>query len=122
MAFCSTLGSTDHHPDPLAELGRLVRVKQALDHDEDAYTLLLDGNAPGALDAVDTGLRLAPGEPDLLVSRALTLARLGHTDDARAIVAGLVDARPGLASLLRACQQRDLLPFIDAATLDSLLS
>jgi uncharacterized Ntn-hydrolase superfamily protein len=111
----------DHHPDPLGELGRLLRVAQSQEQDTIAGDKLLSGDPAGALVAIDTGLRLVPGDPELLANRACALIGLGRIDEAKAIVGQIVAAQPGWAKTLRALEQRKLLPFIDDTILASLL-
>lgn len=111
----------DHHPAPLDELERLVHLAQSRQHDERAFELLESGDPAAALDAADTGLALAPGDADLLLTRACSLVALGHYEAARSILVELIDVQPGWADALRAFSRRGLLGAIDLTTLERLL-
>jgi uncharacterized Ntn-hydrolase superfamily protein len=111
----------DHHPTPLDELERLVHLALSYQHDERAFELLESGDPEAALDAVDAGLALAPGDAELLLTRACALVALGHHEEARSIIVELVDVQAGWADTLRAYSRRGLLGPIDPSTLERLL-
>jgi uncharacterized Ntn-hydrolase superfamily protein len=111
----------DHHPAPLDELERLVHLAQSRQYDERALELLESGDPAAALDALDAGLALAPGDADLVLTRAAALVALGRDEEARSIIVEIVDVEAGWADALRAFSRRGLLGPIDPSTLERLL-
>jgi uncharacterized Ntn-hydrolase superfamily protein len=111
----------DHHPTPLDELERLVNLALSYQHDERAFELLESGDPEAALDAVDAGLALAPGDAELLLTRACALVALDHHEEARSNIVEVVDVQAGWADTLRAYSRRGLLGPIDPPTLERLL-
>jgi uncharacterized Ntn-hydrolase superfamily protein len=111
----------DHHPDPLGELARLVRVAEAYHLCDVAEEALVQGDAAGALAGAEAGLALLPGEENLLLSYVSGLVGVGRFDEAAAEVQRLVARRPPWEGVLRAIFDRGLVPLPDGVTFDSLL-
>jgi uncharacterized Ntn-hydrolase superfamily protein len=111
----------DHHPDPLTELARLVRVAEAYHLCDVAEEALVQGDAAGALAGAEAGLALLPGEENLLLSYVSGLVGVGRFDEAAAEVQRLVARRPPWEGVLRAIFDRGLVPLPDGVTFDSLL-
>ncbi|CAA7616215.1 FOG: TPR repeat [Candidatus Terasakiella magnetica] len=71
---------------------------------------LLAGDAVKALAAQDTGLKLVPGSPDLLLDKAVTLAGVGHYQEVVEVLTSLLKSQPNRieAMTLRASAYRYL--------------
>jgi uncharacterized Ntn-hydrolase superfamily protein len=112
----------DHHPDPLGELARLVRVAEAYHLCDVAEEALVAGDAPGALAGSAAGLALLPGEGNLLLSYIGALIGVGQLDEAAGEIQKLVTERPPWEGILRALIERGLVPLPEGVTLDGLLT
>jgi hypothetical protein len=112
----------DHHPDPLGELGRLVRVAEAYHLCDVAEEALVAGDVEAALAGSAAGLALLPGEGNLLLSYIGALIGVGRVDEATAEVQKLVAVRPSWEGILRALIERGLVPLPEGVTLDGLLT
>ena len=111
----------DHHPDPLTELARLVRVAQAYHLCDLAEEALVLGDTPMALARAEEGLSLVPGEENLLLSYIAALAGSGQVGAAAAELQQLVAARPAWEGIFRAIFDRGMVPLPDGVTLATLL-
>ena len=89
----------DDHPEPLAELRRLVELKLAYDLMERADQLELAGDLDGAVAEYRAALATHGDVPELAFWGAITLAKGGATEEARDLLSGL--SHPGWAELLR---------------------
>jgi len=112
----------DHHPQPVEELARLIRVAQAHQEDEKAYGRLKTGDTLGALAAIERGLGLNPGATDLLLSKVIALIGLGRLEEARALTREVLAGQPGWAGVLRYWFEHDELAFIDHDVAETLLA
>jgi len=111
----------DHHPEPLAELARLVQVAEAYHHCDVAEEALVLGDTAVALAGAEAGLALLPGEGNLLLSYIGALIGVGRLDEAASQVQQLVADRPAWVVVLRGITDRGLIPLPDGVTVDSLL-
>ncbi len=111
----------DHHPAPLDELARLIRVAQAQAKDETAWEQMSADDHVAALATIDAGLALTPDDPSLLSSRVCALVGLGRLDEARDIVAAMTAQGPLFADLLRMFAEHGLLTFVDRDSLERVL-
>ncbi|HSJ50730.1 MAG TPA: DUF1028 domain-containing protein [Actinomycetota bacterium] len=98
----------DDHPDPLAELRRLLVLTRSYDRLERAEELELAGDAEAALGERRAAIEGSGGNPEAGFWTAVSLAVQGRTDEARPLVAAAVRADPGWADLLRRLGQRRL--------------
>lgn len=111
----------DHHPDPLAELARLVQVARAYHLADVAEEALVHGNAAGALADAEAGLALLPGDGNMLLNHIGALVAVGRWEEAAAEVRQLVALRPQWEGILRSLVRRGLVPLPDGVTLDAVL-
>jgi uncharacterized Ntn-hydrolase superfamily protein len=112
----------DHHPEPLAELARLVQVAEAYHQCDVAEMALVLGDTAGALAGAGAGLALLPGEGNLLLSYIGALIGVGRLDEAARQVQQLVAERPSWEVVLRGITDRGLIPLPDGVTVDALLA
>jgi uncharacterized Ntn-hydrolase superfamily protein len=113
----------DHHPEPLVELARLVRVAEAYHQCDVAEEALVRGDTAAALAGAEAGLALLPGEGNLLLSYIGALIGVGRLDEAATQVQQLVAGRPAWEVVLRGLfTELGLLPLPDGVTIDGLLS
>jgi uncharacterized Ntn-hydrolase superfamily protein len=112
----------DHHPDPLPELARLVRVGEAYHLCDVAESALVQGDAAGALAGTSAGLALLPGEGNLLLSHIAALAALGRIEEASTEARRLVAERPTWEGVLRSMLQLGLVTLPEGVTLERLLA
>jgi uncharacterized Ntn-hydrolase superfamily protein len=110
----------DHHPDPLGELARLVRVGEAYYLCDVAEEALGRGDVAAALAGAEAGLALLPGEGNLLLSYIAALLGVGRIDEAAAEAQKLVASHPPWEGVLRSLLGT-LLPLPEGVTLDALL-
>jgi uncharacterized Ntn-hydrolase superfamily protein len=110
----------DHHPDPLGELARLVRVGEAYHLCDVAEEALGRGDVAGALAGAEAGLALLPGEGNLLLSYIAALVGVGRIDEAAVEAQKLVASHPPWEGVLRSVLGT-LLPLPEGVTLDMLL-
>jgi uncharacterized Ntn-hydrolase superfamily protein len=87
----------DDHPDPLGELRRLVRLREA-------YRSMLGPPGPS-----DEDLEVLP-ELDRQLARVFSLTAAGELDEARESLAPLLEAEPRWADFIRTLADRELLP------------
>ena len=90
----------DDHPDPLAELRRLVRLRRA-------YRAMRGPPGPTADD-----LEVLP-EVDRVWARISTDTATGRLEEARELLRPLLEAEPRWADLVRSIADRELLPNAD---------
>jgi uncharacterized Ntn-hydrolase superfamily protein len=112
----------DHHPEPLAELARLLQVAEAYHLCDVAEGALIAGDAAAALAGAEAGLALLPGEGNLVLSYIGALIGVGRMDEAKAEVQRLVAVRPPWEGVLRALIARGLVPLPEGVTLDQLFT
>jgi hypothetical protein len=85
----------DEHPEPVAELGRLVRLRRAQLIDRHGFDLLKRGDLPAALDRWAEARALAPDLEELPFWQAAALAfEHGDAAAAESILAPALPAQP----------------------------
>jgi len=97
----------DHHPEPLGELRRLLRLHRAYTTEYEIAGYVESGRLDTAYEAVHNILRLAPDEPYLRYLCALHLGDLhlagplNRREEALSILRNLVEAQPVWLEYLR---------------------
>jgi len=91
----------EDHPEPLAELERLLTLQRAWAHAEEGDRCLEAGDTAVALQELSAAERLAPGNVELRFWRGVTLAEHGHETEARAVLAEVFRTDPKWVELLR---------------------
>jgi hypothetical protein len=84
-------------PERLMERGSKLRAVRLL-----AKNAMVNGQGPLALDYVQKGLELSPGDADLLFTRVRTLYAMGRKDDARSEAERIHNPPPEIAPMLDA--------------------
>ena len=84
----------DDHPDPLTELCRLLRLRQAGDHADRGFTMLWRGDAPAAIDAFAAAVDRAADKPEFRFWQAWALLKAGRTAAAVDSLAALLATAP----------------------------
>ena len=107
----------EDHPDPLAELRRLLTLHEAYARMDEGDATLAAGDQVRASAAYAAALALAPNHVELAFWHAVTLASNGHEPEARAALAPLLAAHPNWAELLRRLPEAGLLAPAVAARL-----
>jgi uncharacterized Ntn-hydrolase superfamily protein len=74
----------DDHPDPIDEIGRLLRLARAFEHGDRAGDLAAAGDMAAALTEYDLAVELTPDDDQMAFWRAGVLAGGGRFDEARA--------------------------------------
>ncbi len=100
----------DDHPDPLAELRRLLRLQRAYAHVDVGDQLAAEGDADGALREYAAAHAAEPGNPELAFWHGAALAANGSEQQATPILREVFDARPGYAELLERLPAAGLFP------------
>jgi len=95
----------DDHPEPLAELRRLVELKGAYERLEAAERLEIAGDLAGALREQQAALAAYPDHAEIAFWTALGLAAAGRLDQARRTIQVAYREHAGWAELLRRLAQ-----------------
>jgi len=100
----------DDHPDPVAELRRLVAVHGAYGHVEVADELAAAGDLEGALAEYAAAHAKQPDNAELAFWHGVTLAANGREDEARELLERAYAERDGWRELLRRLPESGLFP------------
>lgn len=87
----------DDHPDPVAEMARLLDVKRAQNAQGRFVGAATAGSMDQAADALREAMQLAPQSGETRLAAAMACSFQGRQDEARRILRDLFDARPNLA-------------------------
>jgi len=87
----------DDHPDPVEELGRVLRVKRAHNAQSRFVGAATAGEMEEAIEALRQAIELAPQAGETRLAAAMACSFQGQPDEARRILRDLFDARPNLA-------------------------
>jgi uncharacterized Ntn-hydrolase superfamily protein len=109
----------DDHPEPVAELDRLVRKSEVYHQAIGAFEQALNGQAAEGAEALDALDPAALDEPDLLLWKALTLAYAERDAEAAALLRDLQDRAPQFIEAARRFGPAGLMP--DAQVLERVL-
>ena len=91
----------DDHPAPLDELDRLLRLQRGYDQLDVAEERAAAGDLAGAREASAASSRLAPGDDQVLVWRAVGMAAAGLIEPAQALLAAATEANPRWPEFVR---------------------
>jgi uncharacterized Ntn-hydrolase superfamily protein len=111
----------DRSTDPLGELSRLLDAADAFAAYGRAVDQLMSGDATAALQSVDDGLRILPGEANIRFLRSGALLASGQVDAAAAELRALVAAQPSWEVVVRSFAAKGLIAVPDGASIDSIL-
>ena len=111
----------EDHPQPLAELRRLLTLHRAYEHMNEGDTLLGQNRVEDALVEYRSAAQIAPHIPELPFWQAVTLADLGRVEEALPLFRDVFACDPNLATLLERLPAAGLLR-ADPATLARLLA
>lgn len=101
----------DDHPEPLAELDRLLNLHAGYSLLEKGDSLLSGGNFNGAMDSYHEAITFAPENREMRYWKAVALLQKGYRDEAFELLSGLIDERPGWYELLRRLEEAELAHF-----------
>ena len=108
----------DDHPEPLAEIGRLLGLHRAYRLMERANDAAATGDLVSAADAMDRALPLAPDDDQVAFRRGCSLISVGRIDEGRAELERARLANPRWPVFLRRFAAAGFLPddpaFLDA--------
>ncbi|HEY7131979.1 MAG TPA: DUF1028 domain-containing protein [Candidatus Limnocylindrales bacterium] len=105
----------DDHPAPLDELERLVRVHLGYDALARAEELGRSGDLEGAARAGDEASRLAPGDGQIVVWRAIGTAAGGMADAGRMLLIEATATNPRWPEFVRRVAESGAQPELEAA-------
>jgi Flp pilus assembly protein TadD len=100
----------DDHPDPVAEIRRLLAYSRAHQDAHRARAKLTSGDAKAALATLDACCKAYPDDPEFLCLRGLALSALGRFDDARDMVQRAAALQPGWPEFLLRLADSGILP------------
>ena len=100
----------DDHPDPLAELRRLLRMWRAYARADVGDQLAAEGDTAGALREYAAAHAAEPENPELAFWHGAALAAGGSEQEAIPILRKVFDERPGYADLLERLPAAGLFP------------
>jgi uncharacterized Ntn-hydrolase superfamily protein len=108
----------DDHPDPVAELGRLLRLQAAFRLMEEANAASGRGDFPAAVAAMDRAVPLAPDDDQVAFTRGGMLMAVGRVEEGRAEMERARAANPRWGVFVRRFAAAGFLPndpaFLDA--------
>lgn len=107
----------DDHLSPVAELGRLLRLRRAQQAHTGFLTALTTGRTDDAVRMLEDALRLAPEVDEVKLSSAVALYLRGQREEARAALYEIFGRKPGLAEWVSRMAAGGVLP-ADAGWLD----
>ena len=87
----------DDHPDPVAEIARVLRVKRAQNAQSRFVGAATAGQMEEAIAALREATELAPESGETRLAAAMACSFQGRPEEARKILRDLFDARPHLA-------------------------
>jgi uncharacterized Ntn-hydrolase superfamily protein len=100
----------EDHPDPLPELRRLIDLKRAYDHVEEAEKLILGDDVQRALEQYEQAAAAFPDNIEFVFWHGVTLAAAGRVGEARERLERAYAANDGWAELLGRLVKVGLLP------------
>ncbi|HZU41178.1 MAG TPA: DUF1028 domain-containing protein [Terriglobales bacterium] len=89
----------DDHPEPVAEIDRLLRYSRAHERANRALARLGENDLSGALADLDASCGAFPAEPEFLFRRALVLLAIGREAEARDALGQAHGIHPGWSEL-----------------------
>ena len=105
----------DDHPEPNAELRRLVEVHRAYEHLERSEELELEHDTVGVQREREAALAAGPNLVEVKYWAAIGMATKGRYDDARALMAAVDEAGPGWRELLQRLVDHRLMDILPEA-------
>ncbi len=90
----------DDHPDPLAELRRLLDLSRAYEHQSAAESAMTDGDLELAEHETNLAFELAPTNPEIAFWAAVGMSSIGMIREAKEQLPALFAADPGWRELL----------------------
>jgi len=109
----------DDHPDPLGELRRLLDLHEAYAMHQRAMGRFMRGESD-ALGDLEAAATRTPDDVNLTFPYAAALVSTGRMDEARAILASIVEAEPGWREMPRRLHAAGVLP-LDPELIELLL-
>jgi uncharacterized Ntn-hydrolase superfamily protein len=85
----------DDHPDPVGEIGRLLRCFRAHKRANRAIDKIAANDFPGALADLDASCDACPDDTEFVVRRALVLLAIRRVDESRAALQHAYEIHPG---------------------------
>jgi uncharacterized Ntn-hydrolase superfamily protein len=111
----------EDHPDPLAEMRRLLRLHRAYEHANAGDEAVTRGDAEAALREYAAARQLAPDSHELVFWNAAALAGMGRMEAARPLFREAFEAWPAWAEVVPRLVPAGLLPD-DEALLEEILA
>jgi uncharacterized Ntn-hydrolase superfamily protein len=100
----------DDHPEPLAELRRLVGLRRAYSHMDEGDEAMASGDEDGALERYRSASEASSENPELAFWQGVALAAAGKADEARVLLEPAFAAHDGWALLLQRLPAAGLFP------------
>ena len=100
----------DDHPDPIAELGRLLQVHRAFEYMNRGDEQLGGGEVAAALECYRAAATLLPHMAELSFWHAVALAGLGRMEEAQPLFRAVFAREPVWADIVRRLPAAGLLP------------
>jgi uncharacterized Ntn-hydrolase superfamily protein len=91
----------EDHPEPIAEIKRLVRLNKAYNHMNKGDEWLTAGRTAEAMAEYTEGMRIYPDNPEMIFWPAVTLASTGQVADSLPLFRRVFSVDPNWAELLR---------------------
>ena len=111
----------DDHPDPVAEIARLLRLKRAQNAQRQFAEAAAAGRIEEAAAALHQALELAPEVHEIQLSAAYAYVLYGRHDEARALLRRVFDSKPLLAEWMQRMIAAGVIPH-DSVLVDTIAS
>lgn len=100
----------EDHPEPIKELRRIIEVSRAYDYMNKGDELMSEGDLPGAMDAYNTAMRLAPGNSEVQFWAAVTMFTEGNEEEALKYFKEVFKADRNWIEVIKRLPEAGLLP------------
>ncbi|MCR4396814.1 MAG: DUF1028 domain-containing protein, partial [Candidatus Saccharicenans sp.] len=91
----------EDHPDPIAEMKRLVQIAKAYNHMNRGDELLTENKIKEAMEEYNRAMELYSGNPELIFWPAVTMAATGRVEDSLPLFRKVFALDPNWATLLQ---------------------
>lgn len=109
----------EDNPEPLKELKRLIRIKQAYDWADRGDDYLSSGKIQESRDAFEKAYRFAPEIDELKYWRGISLLGSGRAEEAKEILYALLKSEPRWIQVSKSLKE---IGMIDGSTMDKFLT
>jgi uncharacterized Ntn-hydrolase superfamily protein len=100
----------EDHPEPIKELRRIIEVSRAYDYMNKGDELMAEGDLPGAMEAYNKAMKLAPGNSEVQFWAAVTMFTEGNEQEALEYFKEVFKADRNWIEVIKRLPEAGLLP------------